>query len=310
MNTFQLSCFLAVANSLSFAKAAEQMSVSQPAITHQIKTLENELNVKLFNRSTRVVELTLEGRAFIADAKSMVTIAEQAKLRFRDPEDRPISFFSLGCGSYNQLALLTESLNELSEAVENLHPRLHVVPHDQMFHLLDTEVLDVVFSIREEAALKNDVTFRELAQSSIVCVCRGDHPLAGYEMVSLETLKEEPLIFCDPLNSSPDIVKTQWRLAEGRSPADIHFCSSADASLVLARAGFGAAILPELLVPPGNDLAKVALEEAPRISFGLFYKPHPGDSIIKKFVQITRQRFGSPGADESTDFREEQKNDP
>ena len=60
MNIFQLSCFLAVANSLSFARAAEQMNISQPAITHQIKALESELNVKLFRRSTRLVEITPE----------------------------------------------------------------------------------------------------------------------------------------------------------------------------------------------------------------------------------------------------------
>ncbi len=65
MNIFQLSCFLAVANSLSFARAAEQMNISQPAITHQIKSLESELNVKLFHRSTRLVEITPEGQSFI-----------------------------------------------------------------------------------------------------------------------------------------------------------------------------------------------------------------------------------------------------
>ena len=64
MNTFQLSCYLAVANTLSFARAAQQMNISQPAITHQIKTLETELNVKLFRRSTRMVELTPEGQVF------------------------------------------------------------------------------------------------------------------------------------------------------------------------------------------------------------------------------------------------------
>ena len=88
MNIFQLNCFLAVASSLSFAHAAKQMNVSQPAITNQIKTLEAELNAKLFRRSTRLVELTPEGQAFIADAKQIVAIAEQAKMRFSNPDGR------------------------------------------------------------------------------------------------------------------------------------------------------------------------------------------------------------------------------
>ena len=70
MNTFQIQSIHSIANSLSFARAAEQMSVSQPAITHQIQTLENELNTKLFRRSTRLVELTLDGQAFISYMRS------------------------------------------------------------------------------------------------------------------------------------------------------------------------------------------------------------------------------------------------
>ena len=58
MNTFQLSCFLAVAETLSFARAAEQLNITQPAVTHQIHSLETELNVKLFVRTTRTVNLT------------------------------------------------------------------------------------------------------------------------------------------------------------------------------------------------------------------------------------------------------------
>ena len=71
MNTFQLECFLAVSNTLSFVRAAEQLNISQPAITHQIKTLEDELNTVLFKRSTRFVEITQEGISFIGDAKKL-----------------------------------------------------------------------------------------------------------------------------------------------------------------------------------------------------------------------------------------------
>ena len=61
MTIFQIECFLTVAEFLNFAKAAEQMNISQPAITRQIQSLENELGGKLFQRSTRVVRLTENG---------------------------------------------------------------------------------------------------------------------------------------------------------------------------------------------------------------------------------------------------------
>ena len=59
MNTFQLTCFMTVAETLNFARAAERLNITQPAVTHQIRSLEEELEVKLFKRTTRLVELTL-----------------------------------------------------------------------------------------------------------------------------------------------------------------------------------------------------------------------------------------------------------
>ena len=291
MNTFQLSCFLAVANSLSFARAAEQMRVSQPAITHQIQSLESELNVKLFRRSTRLVEITPEGQAFLYDAKSMLSIAEQAKLRFSDHQERPVEPLSIGCSSYTQLELLTNILHELLSEHPNLHPRLHVVPHDQLFHLLETETADVILDIREGGETGTKLTFKELRRSSLACVCRQDALPPEKESLSTGELTDEKLIFCDPITLDPEIAKLQWKLAEGRNPADIHFCSTVEGAVVLAEAGYGLAILPELMVPANHQIRAIQIEGAPKLSFGLFYKSYPGDGILKHFIQCAKQYF-------------------
>ena len=72
MNVFQLSCFLAVADNLSFARAAAGLHITQPAVTQQIRALEKELGVRLFVRTTRTVRLTEEGRSFYGDARRIV----------------------------------------------------------------------------------------------------------------------------------------------------------------------------------------------------------------------------------------------
>ena len=64
MNTTQLECFVEVANYLNFSKAAQQLRLSQPAVSHQINTLEDELGVKLFHRTSKSVRLTQEGYLF------------------------------------------------------------------------------------------------------------------------------------------------------------------------------------------------------------------------------------------------------
>ena len=103
MNTFQLSCFLAVANTLNFARAAEQLNITQPAVTHQIRSLETELNTKLFRRTTRIVELTSAGILFQDDARNILEISMRAKNRFQNPSPQELQVFSIGCHSYTQL---------------------------------------------------------------------------------------------------------------------------------------------------------------------------------------------------------------
>lgn len=294
MNTFQLSCFIAVANTLSFARAAEKMNISQPAITHQIKSLESELNVPLFRRTTRLVEITPEGQSFLADAQSMVAIAAQAKLRFQNPADRPIEKLAIGCGSYNQLCLLSDSLDELRKLYSNLHPHLLVVPHEQLYSLLEKGTVDLVFDIHDGTREDGPVTYKELQKSPIACICQSSHPLAQAERVSVADLNHQPLIFCNPINLVPKVAQLQWKLAEGRSPGDLHFCPSVEASMLLAGAGFGMAVLPRFLVPHGSHLAVLDLKDAPELSYGMFYKPYPGDDIQKKFIQIAKQHFSDP----------------
>lgn len=291
MNIFQLECFLSVANTLSFARSAEQLNVSQPTITHQIKTLENELNVKLFCRSTRFVEITPEGQDFIGDAKSMVIISRRAKRRFSTEEKDPVALLSIGCSSHAEFIMLTEVLNEINRVTKHFHPRLIVAPQDRLFHLLETEQVDIMFDAYESEDLKASVKYKELCKSAITCVCRHDHHLLGKESVKLWDLQEESLVFCDPVSIAEELTKFQFKVAEMHSPKDIHFCSSVDSAIVLATAGIGIAFLPEIYILDTPKLSKITLEDAPQISFGMFYKSYPGDSMLKRFIQMAVEYF-------------------
>lgn len=291
MNTFQLECFIAVATALNFARAAEQLSVSQPAVTHQIKTLEDELEVKLFHRSTRMVELTPEGKIFLTDAKSLLAMERHSKMRFRSTSEEHIESISIGCTNYIQLAMLTPVLKQLNEETSNLRPRLFVEPYEQLFQYLETERLDIFFGAYNQTPLKNSIKYKELMQSNIVCVCKKEHTLAEKECLSVEDLKQETLIFCDPMSLAPEAARLQYRLGENRLPTDIHFCSSSAAAYVLARSGFGVALLPDILVPDDPEITKIALLDSPSLSFGIFYRPSVGDELKHRFISLAKSIF-------------------
>ena len=75
MNTFQLECFLSVANFLNFSKAAKSLNITQPAISHQINALETELGAKLFFRTSKNVRLTQAGHLFTQYAEEILLYA-------------------------------------------------------------------------------------------------------------------------------------------------------------------------------------------------------------------------------------------
>ena len=72
MNSQQLHCFLCVADKLNFTKAAEELFLSTPTVTHHIKALEEELHTRLFFRNSKVVQLTEAGTVFYNDAKEIM----------------------------------------------------------------------------------------------------------------------------------------------------------------------------------------------------------------------------------------------
>ena len=71
-----------MAEYLNFSQAAQSLHVTHPAVSQQIQSLEKELNVKLFRRTTRSVKLTEEGKIFLNDARQIVAVSERAKKRF------------------------------------------------------------------------------------------------------------------------------------------------------------------------------------------------------------------------------------
>ena len=201
MNTFQLSCFLAVAEYLSFVRAAEQLHVTHPAVSQQIQSLEKELNVKLFQRTTRSVKLTEEGKAFLNDARQMVAISERAKKRFDNAMPRDIETLALGFYNFPCLFLLSDTLEQLRAERPELHPQLQVIPFQHVYRMLEERDLDAVVGFKESPSIKISAQYKEIAKVPVVCVCSCSHPLSGRTELALDDLRDERLALFVPAKS-------------------------------------------------------------------------------------------------------------
>lgn len=148
MNTTQLECFVTVAECLNFSKAADILKLTQPAVSHQIRSLEEELEVKLFHRTSKNVSLTQEGLLFLADAHLILKTALSAKRRLED--HTPIIPFELGCHNHLEMNLLPPVLKILSQNFPLLRPTIHLVPFPSLLDMVENSQLNAALGIKEE----------------------------------------------------------------------------------------------------------------------------------------------------------------
>lgn len=292
MNTFQLSCFLSVAEYLNFGRAAQQLHVTHPAVSQQIQSLEKELGVKLFRRTTRTVKLTEEGKMFLRDAQQITEISARAKRRFEGVVDgEMVETLTVGFYNFSSMLLMTEVLERLREVRQELHPRLQTIPFQHIYQMLEEGDLDAVVGFKESPGRKRDILYKEVAKSSMVCVCPIGHPLSENKELSLGELTKERLVLLAPPKRMPMVSKVQGKLLGERSPAECYFCESAEDISVLVTAGYGVSVLPEVMIPNSPMLAKIVLRDTEPVSFGIYHKSVQGNPALKAFIQCAKECF-------------------
>ena len=291
MNTFQLSCFLAVAEYLNFAQAAQSLHVTHPAVSQQIQSLEKELNVKLFQRTTRTVRITEEGKAFLRDAQQIVALSERAIKRFGNGMDENIETLAIGCYNFPCMFLLSDTLENLRSIRPGLHPRLQTIPFQHIYRMLEEGDLDAVVGFRESYKQKINAQYKEIAKVSLVCLCSCKHPLANRSEVCLDELQKEKLALFVPAKATISIAQMQGKLMGERPPSEVYFCESAEAIAVLVTAGYGVSVLPDYLVPDYPLIAKIPLKDTVPMSFGIYYKTLQGNPPLKAFLQCAKEYF-------------------
>ena len=196
MNTVQLECFLTVAEYLNFSKASEALKLTQPAVTHQIQSLEKELDVKLFRRTSKNVSLTQEGYLFLADAQLILKTAISARERLGNHEHfLPLE---LGCHNQAELRFLPPVLHDLYEEYPLLRPNIRLIPLPSLMNMLENNQLDAALGLRENRK-KSSLYYKELCMARYACICAPEHPAARYDSLTTGQLSEAGnFIACTP----------------------------------------------------------------------------------------------------------------
>ena len=291
MNTTQLECFMSVSNFLNFSRAAEQLGLTQPAVSHQINALEDELGAKLFYRTSKQVRLTQEGHLFSQYAREILSLAGASRARLKESVETSALRFGIGCRSFLELRLLPPVLSRLQEVLPQLQPVPRLVPFDSLENLLEDGSIQVMFTFQETAPRR--AVYRELTRRELVCVCAQDHPLAGRDRLTVQQLREEGGRFAayPPHGAPPALLSLQGQLITGRSMDQLSFCDGLESLYTLVASGFAYAVIAALPQVPLPGLRTIPLPELAPVSYGLSHRPGEASPALKPFLAQTRGMF-------------------
>jgi DNA-binding transcriptional LysR family regulator len=192
MELRHLRYFVAVAEELHFRRAAERLHVAQPAVSEQVRKLEQELGVRLFDRTQRSVSLTPAGVAMLEEARHVLRHAEVARQAARSAADRATMRLRIGYLSDSLPASLPRALRTLAVSTPSVQVDLETGPALRLVEELRSRRLDAV--VAALPAPTNGLRVTPLGEQRAVAVLPASHPHGCDDAVALELLAPDRLV--------------------------------------------------------------------------------------------------------------------
>ncbi|MEU5717026.1 LysR substrate-binding domain-containing protein [Streptomyces sp. NPDC020403] len=260
MHFQQLTYFVAVAEARHFTRAAEEVHVSQPSLSQQIKALERELGAELFSRARGNITLTDAGEALLPLARRILADADTARHEVQELVHLRRGRIRLGATP----SVCTGLLPEVLRAFHGAHPGIRLLIEEGGSHDLVRELargaLDLALLVLPLPAASPALTTVELLQEDLVVVSSAARPAPGRRgAVHIADLENEPLVMFRHGYDLRELTVAACRAA-GFEPSFTVEGGEMDAVLGFVRAGLGIAVVPRMVaVRAGPDLRTTTL---------------------------------------------------
>lgn len=252
MELQQMRYVVAVAEERSFTRAAERCLVVQSALSHQIKALERELGVRLFARTSRRVEITAAGEAFLTQARSSLEAAERAVSDAAAANGQIRGTLTVGVIPTVTTIDIPAALGQFHRAHPAVRIRLRGGGSDEFIAAISAGSMDVAVLGLPDSTPPKSVNARVLARERLVAVVSAEHPLAGRHRLRLEDLADET--FVDFPEGTPGRVPSDLAFQAAGVHREVAFeAMSTDLILNLVKQGLVTALLSPALIPASSD---------------------------------------------------------
>lgn len=238
MDIRHLRCFVAVAEELHFARAAERLHMEQSPLSRAIKELEYNLGVQLFERTTRSTRLTWAGEVFLEDARRVFTVLDQAKANVKAAADGYRGALRVAVSDDIVPSRLATLLANCRAEEPEVEIRLCQIPFAQQVKGLRSDLYDVGFA--QSDVVGDGILAEPLWRDPLVLVVPVGHPLLARKRIPLEYVLDYPLVLCHP-EACEGCARQIGRVLRmvNAEPAVADHVNTHDMLLALVAAGYG-----------------------------------------------------------------------
>lgn len=288
MELQQLRYVLAIARTGSFTRAARECFVVQSALSHQVKALERELGVELFARTSRRVELTAAGEAFLPGARESLEAAERAAVEAAAAVGHVRGRLVVGVIPTVTAVDVPAALSRFRAAHPEVVVSVRVGGSTDFTDWIKAGEMDVALLGLPADVVPRGVAGRELRRARLVAVLPVEHRLASRSRLRLEDLAEEA--FADFPAGTPGRAQSDGGFAAAGLRREVAFEAMAiDLMLDLIGAGLAVALLPPGVVPEGRGLVTVAVTDGPERVEHLAWSDFNPSPAALAFIEVLQE---------------------
>jgi len=292
MELRHLRYFLAVADGLNFSRAAERLRVAQPALSRQVRDLEEQLGFRLFERSTTRVNLTQAGRFFRQQAEKMLVQLDIAVTGAQRIAKGTTGEFRIGTAWNASGLFIADAAHELHERCPALAIDFVELPAHQHTQAVRDQNIDVGFVSGNMLRPRKDVDYGLIYTCPIKAVLPMEHPQASRTEVRLHELKQERWIAIEE-EEIPGfkVLLTQLLRPAQFTPKFGRSARSFQSMLAFVGTGEGVALLPELHLPAERAGLRSVGTDCPPYEMFAVWSNDGTNAHVPVYLEILRRKI-------------------
>ncbi len=284
MNISQLETLLTISKTMSFRKAGELLNLTQPAVSAQIKSLEDEFKTQLIDRN-QPVTLTDRGQVFLEHAERILGIVEELKHKLSDLNETPQGHIMLGTTSSFAIQILPRVLSYFQNQFPMIKTTINSMPSSQVMASVESGSIDIGITYLSER--NPNLLTSVLYYDTFELIVSLDHPLSGFKHTTVDKLKNMPFIMLSQDTHGRRFVDQLFK-SYGIEPNIVMELSSSEEVKRMVEINLGVAIVSKLSIT--DELRRGTLH---MVKVNELETSHPVGVVYKsgRYINSAMQQF-------------------